>query len=128
MSREEQEQHAIERSEYMRNVKWTTGIYLLGSTVSIVLAVAGVYWGLKGDIKDNRQEAKSQIQNVYYRLDKKMDSLQSSNERHFDLIDNRFDNLPASKTVIVRSKPVGAAVGYFTQRWVDGKLGFFPVK
>lgn len=126
MSREEQEQHAIERSEYMRNVKWTTGIYLLGSTVSIVLAVAGVYWGLKGDIKDNRQEAKSQIQLVWFRLNSKIDSVQNLNERHFDQMETRINNIPQPRTIIVR--PKSPTVGYFTQRWVDGKLGFFPVK
>lgn len=127
MSREEL--HAIERNEYMSNVKWATGLYFLCSTITLVITILGAYYGLKGDIKDTRQDAKGQIQSVYIRLNSKIDSIQNLNERHFDNVENRIDAIPSPKTVVVRPRPEkGSTVGYFTQRWVDGKLGFFPVR
>lgn len=117
-----------EHNEYMKNVKWKTSIWLAGSLGTILLTLAGIYYGLKGDIKDGRYDTKTQVQGVYYRLNSKIDSLQSSNDLQFQDIRQQLQAIPAAKTVIIRPSLPGKTVGLFTQRWVDGKLGFFPVK
>lgn len=72
--------------EYMSNVKWMTALYVGASTISIVLAIAGVYYGLKGDIKDSRTAAKEQITSVATMLNRKIDSNQHINDLKFQQI------------------------------------------
>jgi Na+-transporting NADH:ubiquinone oxidoreductase subunit NqrC len=99
-----------DKQEYMSNVKWTTALYIGASTISIVLAIAGVYYGLKGDIKDSRVEAKEQIISVATMLNKKIDSNQHINELKFQQINMKLDQ-PA-----------------FTERKSDGKIILVPSK
>lgn len=94
----------------MSNVKWTTFLYFSASTISIILAIAGIYYGLKGDIKDSRTEAKEQITSVATMLNRKIDSNQHINEMKFQQINMKLDQ-PA-----------------FTERRADGKLILVPVK
>lgn len=107
-----------EHNEYMKNVRWTTGLYVFGSTISIVLAMAGVYYGLKGDIKDTRTEDREQIQSVSNRLNSKIDSLQNYNVLQFQEIRQQFESKAESHST---SK-------LFTEKWVSGKLTFIPIK
>lgn len=113
----------------MRNVRWSTAIYLFVSTISIVLAIAGIYYGLKGDIKDGRAEAKEQIRFVFTTLNSKIDSLQRmTNDNIKDLAD-QISEIPAPKntTIIKHIKPVGKPIPLFTEKWINGKLIFVPV-
>lgn len=98
------------RAEYMSTVKWTTALYIGVSTISIVLAIAGVYYGLKGDIKDSRTESKEQITAVATMLNRKIDSNQHINEMKFQQINLKLDQ------------------PFYTEKKDNGKLIFVPVK
>lgn len=119
-----------EASEYMRNVKWTTAGYLFASTISIVLAIAGIYYGLKGDIKDNKTEAREQIQYVFNKLNSKIDSNQRDNLDQFKDIRQQINDIPqGSNTTIIKhlpSRPKSTA-RFFIEKYVNGKLAFIPV-
>lgn len=99
-----------DRHEFMNNVKWITAGYVLASTVSIVLAIAGVYYGLKGDIKDSRIESKEQITAVATMLNWKIDSNQHVNELKFQQINLKLEQ------------------PFFTEKKVDGKLILVPAR
>lgn len=119
-----------EANEYMKNVKWTTGLYLLASTVSIVLTISGIYYGLKGDIKDNKMEAKEQIQYVFNKLNTKIDSNQRVNDSQFkDILQQISDIPPAQHTTIIKRQQVSPKprMRFFIEKWVNGKLAFIPV-
>lgn len=95
------------KQEYMSNVKWMTALYVGASTISIVLAIAGVYYGLKGDIKDSRVAAKEQITAVATMLNRKIDSNQHINDLKFQQI---------------MDQP-----GFIERRTVNGKIILEPV-
>lgn len=98
------------RAEYMSNVKWVTAGYIGASTISIVIAMAGVYFGLKGDIKDSRIESKEQITAVSTMLNRKIDSNQHINELKFQQINLKLEQ------------------PFFTEKKVDGKLILVPAR
>lgn len=116
-----------ERNEYMRNIKWTTGIYFFVSTISIVLSLAGVYYGLKGDIKDSRNDAKEEAHIIYYKLKSSIDSSNNANSMQFMDIREQLKAVPQSKTIIVRPRKVAGVAGMFIERYINGKLCFVPV-
>lgn len=117
-----------EANEYMRNVKWSTAIYLFVSTISIVLAIAGIYYGLKGDIKDSRTEAKEQIRFVFTTLNTKIDSLQRITDDNFKDIATQINGIPPSKnTTIIKHQTPKSNTHFFIERWINGKLAFIPV-
>lgn len=70
----------------MKNVRWTTALYTAVSAASILLAIAGVYYGLKGDIKDTRTETKE----LFVAVNHKLDSIQHDNTIEFKNIWNEL--------------------------------------
>jgi len=90
-----------ERNEYMRNVRWTTAIYVCCSAGSILLALAGMYFGLKGDIKDNRVTSHEELTAAVVSINRKQDSLQHINEGNFKDIWNviKYPSLVTQKKV-----------------------------
>lgn len=57
--------------EFMRNVRWKTMLYISFTGASLLLAGAGMYYGLKGDIRESTYMSTMH----YLSLDKKIDSL-----------------------------------------------------
>lgn len=111
----------------MQNVRWKTAIYILCSTISIVLSIAGVYYGLKSDIKDNRTEGKEEAHAFYYKLRYALDSSNADTRLQIQGITQLIYSLPQSKTIIIHPKQKGAVGGMFEERYIDGKLTFVPV-
>lgn len=99
-----------DRQEYMSNVRWTTALYIGASTISIVIAIAGVYYGLKGDIKDSRTESREQITAVANMLNRKMDSI------------NHVTDLKIQQ---INMKLGDAA---YTEKKKDGSIYLVPIK
>ena len=99
-----------ERNEYMRNVRWTTAIYTCCSAGSILLAMAGMYYGLKGDIKDNRTSSRAELTAAVVSINKKQDSIQHVNDMKFK------DVWYVLKTPAL-----------VTQKRTNGELTFIPV-
>ena len=63
----------------MKNVKWATAIYSAVSCGSVLIAMCGMYYGLKGDIKEN-----GVTETMHYReMNHKVDSI--SNETKKDI-------------------------------------------
>lgn len=115
-----------EHNAYMKDVKWTTNLYIVGSLGTVLLAVAGMYYGLKDDNKTSRQ-----IEQVHYvATNHKIDSINHDTKIELANLRNDISNLPQPKnTTIIKTNIVPkGTVGLFTARYVDGKLGFFPVK
>lgn len=115
----------MSEAEYMKNVRWTTFIYSAVSAGSILLAIAGVYYGLKGDITDNRTQAREQIEHVANRLNSKIDSIHSVDLLEFQDIRQQISNMPSQAR---RAASVGSTYGLYIQRVVNGKLTFIPYK
>ncbi len=69
--------------EYMRNVKWTTALYSAVSAGSILIAMCGMYYGLKGDIKDNRVTSHEELTAAVVSINRKQDSIQHINDLKF---------------------------------------------
>ena len=74
----------MSESEYMKNVRWTTAIYTCCSAGSILLAMAGMYFGLKGDIKDNRVTSHEELTMAVVSINRKQDSIQHVNDIKFN--------------------------------------------
>lgn len=112
-----------ERNEYMRNVRWTTAIYTVGAAGSLLLGMVGLYYGLKGDMKDIRTEAREEIQNVSNRLNAKMDSVQNNNILQFQEIKEQLDNrVDVVKNVIINPKRQSAL--YIEKKDKNGRVHF----
>lgn len=107
----------VSGDEYMSKVKWVTFWYFAASVGSLLVGGAFGVAAIKGDILQSRQDSKDQIVSVYNRLDKKIDSAQYKNDLQFQAIWNELKN----KT----GKFQG--MGYFTERYVNGKLVLIPV-
>lgn len=104
-----QQQHQ-DISQYMEDVKWSTMLFqVVPAVVSILIAIIGCYFGLKGDIKDSRTESREQITAVATMLNKKIDSVQHKNDMHFQKIDTKLEPL-------------------FNTSGEQGKLIFVPAK
>lgn len=86
-----------QQNEYMKNVKWTTAIYVCASCGSILIAIAGAYFGLKGDIKDSRTESKEQIRSVSVSLNRKIDSIHALDNLKFQEIYFKLDTIHLRK-------------------------------
>jgi len=79
-------------SQYMKNVKWSTMLFqVVPAVVSILIAIIGCYYGLKGDIKDSRIESKEQITSVATMLNRKIDSVQHLNDIKFNTINLKLE-------------------------------------
>lgn len=74
----------MSESEYMKNVRWTTAIYICCSAGSILLALAGMYFGLKGDIKENRVTSHEELTYAVVSINRKQDSIQHVNDIKFN--------------------------------------------
>ncbi|MCW3111354.1 MAG: hypothetical protein JWQ09_5860 [Segetibacter sp.] len=120
-----------EHNETMRNVRWTTFIYTSASAASILLAIAGMYWGLKGDIKDNRVTSHIELNAAVDSIKMSEQRTQQMNELNFQSIWNEIKNIenktPASK-IIYRYKQ--AKNIYFTERKdpATGKISYIPIE
>lgn len=111
-----------ERDEYMKGVRWKTAAYAVGTWTTIILAIAGAYYGLKADIKDSKSECKEMIAI----LNKKMDSTQQVNGIQFQKIQDDISAISDRTTVVNHIIHKGSIAGY--ERWVNGRLTFIPIK
>lgn len=82
-----------QQHEYMKNVRWTTALYALSGFGSILMAIAGAYFGLKGDIKDSHTDSKQQITSVSVNLNRKIDSLHALDNLKFQEIYFKLDTI-----------------------------------
>lgn len=97
--------------EYMRNVKWTTALYSAVSAGSILIAMCGMYYGLKGDIKDNKVTSHEELTAAVVSINRKQDSLQHINDNNFRDIWNVIKN-----------------PSMVTERKVNGRLVLIPAR
>jgi hypothetical protein len=110
----------LERNEYMKNVRWTTALYVGASAIGIMLSICGLYFGLKGDIKDGRTEARELITYFSTKTNFKIDSIQHLNELQFQEIREELINNKNIKNPFVNR--------FFTEKYVNGQLVLIPVK
>lgn len=108
----------MSNDEYMRNVRWTTALYVAVSAAGVIISIAGVYYGLKSDIKDGRNETRA----LFLATNHKLDSVQHDNSINFQQIWKEIGDLKESKSA--KSKP-GAL---FTEKYINGHLTFIPVR
>lgn len=116
-----------ERNEYMRNVKWATAKSTAVSAASILLAIAGAYWGLKYDIKDSRTYAHNELVAAVDSITLHEERTQHKNDMQFQAIWNELKSKPNPIKVIYRTLP-SVSSGFYTQhRDNNGNLSFQPI-
>jgi hypothetical protein len=110
----------------MRNVKWTTFWYCAGTIASLLVGGTFGVAAIRGDIKDSRTVA----HNENVTLKHYVDSLHHDDAVDLGELRAAINNIPPIKnTTIYKTTAIPkGAIGLFTARYVDGKLGFFPVK
>jgi len=110
-----------EISEYMNGVRWKTALYFGAWAASMLLAMAGIYYGLKADIKDSNYSSTWH----YFKLEKKIDSLHQIDQTDIKTLTDKVDAKPQPVSFRGRFES-------YTQRWVeiDGKrtLIYIPIK
>ena len=115
----------MSNDEYMRNVRWTTALYIAVSAASVLLAIAGVYYGLKSDIKDGRTETRE----LFLATNHKLDSVQHDNSINFQQVWEEIKDLKENKSLTIKyHAPAPKNNSLFTERYINGKLTFIPVK
>ena len=110
-----------ERNEYMRNVKWSTALYIFASTISVVISVIWFAADIKAEIKDSNNKSKD----LFVHLDRKIDSNQYKNELRFQKLE---DGILGIKDKSVQNTIPTPQSKLFTEKWVNGKLTFIAVK
>ncbi len=118
-----------EHAKSLKDVKFTMNVYSLVSLGSILLAIAGVYYGLKGDIVETRTYSREQIEHATNRLNTKIDSIHSSDLLEFQDIRQQLSTLSNTSTVTRRTYAHPAvSYGLYIQRMINGKLTFIPYR
>lgn len=106
-----------ERNEYMRNVKWTTALYTIGSLATVLLSLSAAYHGLENAIKDSKLYSKE----LFVRTDRKIDSIHAEDKLRFQSIEDKLNTV---KTPPKPKRSKTTESGLFTEQWVNGKLTF----
>lgn len=109
----------------MRNVKWTTFWYCAGTIASLLVGGTFGVAAIKGDIKTSSETEERH----YVATNHKIDSLNHDTKIELSNVWAAINNLPPTKNTTIIKKTIApkGTVGLFTARYVDGKLGFFPV-
>jgi len=72
-------------------------LQIVPAVVSILIAIIGCYYGLKGDIKDAATQSREQTTALSNQLNRKIDSVQHKNDLKFQEINLKLDPLLAPK-------------------------------
>lgn len=111
----------------MRNVKWTTALYVVGSAISIIIALVWFCSDIKDSIKDTGTIADKHLTAAVTSINRKQDSLQHLNDLQFMAIWDRVDNIakePVNNKPIRNRQPNGCMI----ERYIDGHLTRIPIK
>ncbi len=114
-----------ERSQYMKNVRWTTFWYAAFTAISLVITGTLGVASIRGDIKTLAITEQSH----YVSTNHKIDSLQHDNNIEFKDIWKAIranDSIKQAIRVVYKNRP--RSNSYVTERWINGKLVLIPVK
>lgn len=110
-------------NQFQSKVIWFLIVAAIPLTFSAGIAVTII----RNDIKDSRTVAHSESVALKHYVDSLHHDDQLYNKGQFTDIRNQILNLPQPKTTIIRQTPKPIGVGLYTQRIINGQLGWFKV-